>query len=946
MNASVEVVSKYAAIEQRVKLQQAALLHVMKSDLLAQNLTRVFAQLTEICATTIGARRVSIWRFTDDRATLELIDLYELDTNRHSSGARLNASHYPIYFEALRWNRAVNACDARTDTRTAELTQNYLLPLDVYSLLDATIWYGGESQGVVCVEAVGTKRDWTPDEQQFSVSIADLTAMAFENNHRRETEDQLSASENRFSRVFWLSPDWIVVKRVSDGMIIEVNESFERQSGYMAQEIVGHTVDEIGLWAFSEQRDTWHKRITEGGSVRGFEAALKLKSGEIRTFEIATERLEIDGEMSLISIGRDITASKRQERLVFDIAQSVAAASGEDFFRSLVECLARALDADMAFVGELDHDDESCVNTIAVQKQSGASDNFIYRLAGSPCETVLGRGICAYPRNVAQLFPDDIALTKTLTEGYVGAPLMSSSGKPLGLIAVLFKRPLEQSGVAIHMLQIFAARAAAELERRDQLAELEYRATHDLLTGLQNRSALERDINRSIDAAKHGYSALLLIDLDHFKEINDTLGHAAGDLLLAKLAHRLMPDNEGLSVGDDIVAQEVARGIAPGGAREVPGNASRTVTRTVARSVVRKVARLGGDEFAIWLENLADPQLAKAMATQTLATITAPFDIQGYRLQINASIGIALHPGNGASAIEIMRCADVAMYIAKRRGNSYAVYDRADDTHSRARLVLIGEIGDAVTNRQLELHYQPKISLQTNQPTGFEALVRWRHPTRGLLPPSQFIPLAELSDIILPLTLWVLDQSLAQLKSWTNDAAIIGTTHQNFRVAVNLSARHLMDEAFPEQVRQLLEKHQVPASQLELEITESALIADPERATRVLRHVQDIGIKIAIDDFGTGYSSLSHLKTLPVSTLKIDISFVLQMLSNEKDAAIVESTINLAHNLGLSVVAEGIEDETTLTALRDLGCNEGQGFFISRPMTSAHATAWLKAALV
>ena len=893
--------ARYASINHRVSLQQAALLDILKSDLLARDLAQIFSVLNEMTARTLGVSRASIWLFSADRNVLKLADRYERSTGSHDAGTQLQAAHFPAYFEALLRNRVISAVDAHLDLRTEEFADALTLH-NVSSMLDATIWYSGENRGVLCIESINERREWTPDEQQFAGSIADLVAMAIENNHRRAAQSRLSASEDRFARVFWLSPDWMVITRLTDAVVLEVNESFERQSGYSTAEVVGRTALDFGLWVSEEQRMAWLARGSAEGSVRGLEAALRLKSGEVRTFEVASERIEISGESCLITISRDITVSKREERLVYDIAQSVVGASGEDFFRTLVECLARALDADMVFVGELEDKSEGArIQTIAVQTQSGVALNFAYSLDGSPCETVLGRGICAYPRDVARLYPRDKALTDKGIEGYVGAPLIDASGKALGLIAALFKQPLDKGGTAVHMLQIFAARAGAELERRHHLAALEHQATHDLLTGLKNRAALELEINQSMVASQGKHCALLVIDLDRFKEVNDTLGHAVGDLLLIKLAKRLISEN---NVG------HLCRGT---------------------------VARLGGDEFAVWLEDLAGPQVAELVATKALAALTATFDIEGYRLEVGASVGVALYPEHGISVVELLRCADVAMYVAKRRGSGYALYDGADDSNSRERLALMSQIGDAVRGGQLELHYQPKVNLQHGVPTGFEALVRWRHPQLGLLSPARFIPLAEVSDAIRPLTLWVLDRALTQLSQWRRDGFLL-------RMAVNLSARHLIDDACPDQIRCLLEKHDVPASQLEMEITESALIADPDRATQVLRRIHDMGVYLSIDDFGTGYSSLSHLMRLPINALKIDLSFVLHMLGNQKSAAIVESTINLAHNLGLSVVAEGIENEETQSALRLLGCDDGQGFAIGRPMSGEDATAWLRAA--
>jgi len=890
-----------AAAAERVRAQQAALLEIMKGRVLVKDLAQGFPLLTEVAARTLSVARVSVWHLSEDLQTLELCDLYDAISRSHAEGARLEAVRYPGYFDALMSHRVICASDAQRDPCTREFKDDYLVPLRIQSMLDAAIWYDGRTQGVVCVESVNERREWTPDEQLFAGSIADLVVLALENDRRRQAQNRLSDSEHRLSQVFRLSPDWMIISRLADGVVLEVNESFVAQSGYGSGEVVGRVTSELGLWVVPAKRDEFYRRSRDEGQIRGLEAELRLKSGEIRTFQISAERLIVDGEECLISINRDISNSKRQQRMVFDIAQGVAAATGESFFRSLVERLLQALDADMAFIGEVSGEVGDQIKTIAVQNRDGPAAPFAYDLDGSPCETILGQGVCAYPRGVAELFPRDKALADKHIQGYVGAPLVDSTGCALGLIAVLFNRPLEQSELAVQLLRIFATRASAELERRRQHEELEYRATHDMLTQLKNRAAMERIIERSIaDGSVGDLGALLMIDLDRFKEINDTLGHAVGDSLLVKIARRLATEN---AVGD------ICRG---------------------------DVARLGGDEFAIWLTNIDAPHIAELVATRALAAITAPFDIDGIRLEVGASIGISLHPAHGKGASELMRCADIAMYVAKRKGSGYARYESSQDSYSPKRLSLMGELGDAVRAGQLELNYQPQLNLSTGEASGFEALVRWRHPVRGLVSPGEFIPLAELTDVIRPLTLWVLDEALRQLAEWSR----LG---RRVTVAVNLSARHLMDDSCPHQVRRLLEKHRVDPSLLELEITESAIITDPARATSTLKHIHDMGVKIAIDDFGTGYSSLSHLRSLPLHALKIDVSFVTHMLQNEQDAVIVESTIGLAHNLGLTVVAEGIEDEATLLRLRELGCEQGQGYHIARPMNSAAASAWLQA---
>ena len=898
--------TQLSSVAARVQRQQASLLEVMRSGILARELPEIYARLTEVTAQTLNVGRVSIWRLNPSGDSIRCGDLFWADTSAHFSGAELSATAYPAYFEALRMNRVISASDAEYDPRTSELTVDYLRPQGIRSMLDAAIWHDGARQGVVCIESVDIRREWTPDEMQFVGSIADLVALAIENEFRRAAQLMATASEQKFAQVFRLSPECLVITRLSDGILLELSDAFVARSGYQREDVIGRTSWEGGMWVDVGIRQQWLGRGVSDGQLCSMEAEMRLKSGELRTVLLSSKRIVFDGQDCLLSVARDITDSKRQERMLFEIAQAVASAAGESFFSSLAARLSQAIGSDMAFIGEIDQDDATQVRVIAAQRRDGPAENFTYPLAGTPCEAILQRGVCAYPRDVAILFPRDLGLMKQGMQAYVGAPLIDSNGQTLGLIVAQFSAPLEHCDLAIQLLRIFASRASAELERRKQLAVLEYQATHDFLTGLQNRASLEKKIGIAIQADQgseiNKQGALLLLDLDRFKEINDTLGHTVGDSMLVKIAQRLAHENH---------ASKMYRG---------------------------QVARLGGDEFAIWLENMDGPQVATQVASRILSAVTAPFDIEGYRLEVGASIGVALHPQHGKSASDLLRCADIAMYVAKRQGSGYALYNASVDPYSPKRLKLMSQLGDAVRGGQLELHYQPRMNLARPFPSGFEALVRWRHPVLGLLAPSQFIPLAELSDVIRPLTLWVLDEALGQLKIWLQSGR-----SRSLRMAVNLSARLLMDDACPGQVQHLLEKHGVDPRLLELEITESAIIIDPERASHTLQRIHEMGVNISIDDFGTGYSSLSHLKRLPLNALKIDVSFVTHMLTNEQDAVIVESTIALAHNLGLSVVAEGIEDARTEARLRALGCDEGQGFLFGRPMPAANALAWLDA---
>ena len=413
-----------------------------------------------------------------------------------------------------------------------------------------------------------------------------------------------------------------------------------------------------------------------------------------------------------------------------------------------------------------------------------------------------------------------------------------------------------------------------------QAAENQHQALHDGLTGLPNRTLLRDRTHQAIRPADRERSpaALLLIDLDRFKEVNDTLGHHYGDQLLIQVGQRLQ----------------------------------------AALRQVDTVARLGGDEFAILLPRIVSAEGAVAVANKLQAVLEEPFELEGQNLDVEASIGLALYPDHGNDPDELLQRADIAMYVAKDTHAGFVLFDPKLDQHSPRRLALLGELRRAIDQGQLVLHYQPKVDAHTGALLGVEALVRWQHPDHGLVHPADFIPLAERTGLIGPLTHYVLNAALHQCQAWRQAG-------HELAVAVNVSARRLLDLAFPDEVDALLAHWQLPARLLVVEITESTIMANPQHAMEVLRRLNEMGVQLAIDDFGTGYSSMAYLKSLPVHELKVDRSFVSHMTSNGRDAVIVRSTVDLGRNLGLRVVAEGVEDGQTLQELDDLGCDAIQG---------------------
>ena len=415
----------------------------------------------------------------------------------------------------------------------------------------------------------------------------------------------------------------------------------------------------------------------------------------------------------------------------------------------------------------------------------------------------------------------------------------------------------------------------------------EHQSLHDALTGLPNRTLFRDRIEQAITAGRRAdvTSAVMLIDLDHFKEINDTLGHHAGDRLLEEVAHRLE---------------------ASLGGRDT-------------------VARLGGDEFGVLLPALRRPGDANVVARQLLAGLREPFSIEGLTLEVDASIGMACHPAHGTGVETLIQRADIAMYSAKEGGGGHAMFEPRLDRFSPRRLSLAGGLRQAIQNGEITLFFQPKAELDTGTVIGVEALARWEHPRLGLVGPTEFVPIAEQTGLIGPLTSYVLDAALRQVREWKDDG-------RELSVAVNLSARSFLDAQLAIEIPRLLSKHNVEARLLELEITESMLMLDPGRAQAVLERLSRIGLTRSVDDFGTGYSSLANLKRLPVDVIKIDKSFVMDMAIDASDAAIVRSTIDLAHNLGLRVVAEGVESHQAWSRLRELRCDLAQGFYVSRPL--------------
>jgi len=435
------------------------------------------------------------------------------------------------------------------------------------------------------------------------------------------------------------------------------------------------------------------------------------------------------------------------------------------------------------------------------------------------------------------------------------------------------------------------------LDRRDRrLAEeqVHYLAYHDPLTNLPNRIRFLEHLTSIIRDGEHSQpsAALLVLDLNHFREINDTLGHSNGDVLLREAGQRLL---------QPLRPSDLA-------------------------------ARLGGDDFAVLLYP-ADGAVAQHIAEEILHQMLRPFEVAGFTLEVGAKIGIALFPEDSTEARQLLQQADVAMSLIKQGTTSIARYDVARDPSSPRRLLLMRDLRAALVQNQLQTHYQPKINIQTGKLSGVEALARWTHPERGAIPPDEFIPLAEKTGVINALTLYMLESSARQSIGWR-------IYDRGIPVAINLSVKDLLDRSLIDKVETLLRNRALQPNMLEFEITESVLMEDPDRNLEILMALRDLQIRLSIDDFGTGYSSLAYLRKLPVSAIKIDQSFVADMIYTSDSAIIVQSTIELAHNLGLKVIAEGVENQATWDLLAEYGCDEAQGFLIAHAMPAEEIQKW------
>lgn len=719
-------------------------------------------------------------------------------------------------------------------------------------------------------------------ERTQELEKANQTLQA-EIEERQRAEAARRASEERFFKAFRSSPDAITISTLAEGRLVEINDTLLSITGYTREEIIGRTTVELKIWANVEQRDRMRQILQEQGTVRNIEFTFLIKSGEARVGLLSAEIIDFDNQPCLLAVSRDITHRKQAEE---------ALRVQQEFLRNVIDAT-----PNLIFVKDWDGKFTLVNKALA-------------NIYGTTVENLLGKTDADFnpnPGEVEQFLSDDREVMTVATEKIISEETLTDSTGKVRWFQTTKKSLVSPDGKSRQVLGV----ATDISERKRAEEQLIHDAFHDKLTGLSNRALFMDRLGHLVELTKRRQDylfAVLFLDLDRFKVVNDSLGHTIGDRLLVEIARKL---------------QTCLR----------PGDT---------------VARLGGDEFTILVENIKDVSDATRLANQIQNELTLPFNLNGQKVFTTTSIGIALSTTGYHQPEDLLRDADIAMYRAKALGRArHEVFDMTMHTRAVALLQLETDLRQAVNRQEFLLHYQPIVSLSTGRITGFEALVRWQHPARGLISPAEFIPMAEETGLIFSLGWWVLREACRQMRAWQDSSLEEPRANDQgqLTMSVNLSSKQFTQPHLAQAIHQILEETGLDGGCLRLEITESAVMENAESAIATLLQLKKLGVQLYIDDFGTGYSSLSYLHRFPIDTLKIDRSFVGRMSSDSENSEIVRTIVTLAHNLGLDVVAEGVETHEQLAQLRTLQCEYGQGYFFSRPLDVAAVETLMAAKL-
>jgi len=678
----------------------------------------------------------------------------------------------------------------------------------------------------------------------------------------KQTQQQLQTSEEKFAKAFHASPDGLLLSRQSDGLLLEINDGFSRLTGYNAATSLDRSTLDLGIWVNLNERKHMLELLHRDGFVRDFSCHIRRNDGQIRLCEVSSRPLPIGGEDCMLTIARDITERHvMQEKL--QQAATVFESTAEGVL--ITDTQQHISAVNRAFSEITGYSETEALGHTPRLLASGQHDSAFYAAMWHQlsAEGHWQGEICNRRKN-GELYPSWLTISAVRN----------------------------RENVITHFVAVFADISSLKHAQ----ARLDYQAHHDPLTGLPNRTLFESRLLAALNnqAENGGQGAVLFLDLDRFKHINDSLGHPVGDLLLKGIAVRL---------------KEQLRDIDT-------------------------VARLGGDEFIILLPGLQQASDATHLANKLLGCFNAPFQAGEHEFFISASIGSSLYPKDGNDVATLVKNADAAMYRSKAKGrNRVESYTRDLTSQASERVALEHELRRAIERQELHLLYQPKISLHGGQLVGAEALIRWQHPTLGEVPPEHFIPLAEENGMILQIGDWVLERACRQMHRWNR-------THGDFGpLSVNLAGAQLRQPNLLARIEQLLRDYRLEPGCLQLEITENFIMSQAEEALEVLHQLKRLGVQLAIDDFGTGYSSLSYLKRLPLDVLKIDQSFVRGLPDDPHDAAIVRAIIALGRSMQFTVIAEGVESQAQQDFLAVEGCEQIQGYIVSLPLAAEEFAA-------